>query len=40
MAVAALLARYPDLRLAEPDAAPKWRPQSFFHGLEELEVLT
>jgi hypothetical protein len=40
MAIAALLARYPDLRLAEPDAAPRWRPQSFFHGLEELEVLT
>ena len=35
-----LLQRFPNLRLAEPDAAPQWRTLPFFHGLQHLDVLT
>lgn len=38
-AVAALLARYPRLRLAEPDAPPAWAERPFFRGLSRLPVL-
>lgn len=38
IAVLKFLERYPDFRLAAPDAPPKWRPTPFFHGLEELQV--
>ena len=34
-----LLARLPDLRLADPDAAPEYRPANFVSGLETLPVL-
>jgi hypothetical protein len=39
VAVAAIFARFPDLRLADPDAAPKWRALDFLRGLSELAVL-
>lgn len=39
-AILKLLQRFPDLRLADPDAAPQWRTLPFFHGLERLDVLT
>ncbi len=38
VALARLFARFPDLRLAEPDARPVWRTLPFFRGLERLEV--
>jgi hypothetical protein len=37
-AILKLLQRFPNLRLADPDAAPQWRMLPFFHGLEHLEV--
>jgi cytochrome P450 len=38
VALARLFARFPNLRLADPDAAPVWRTLPFFRGLERLEV--
>jgi cytochrome P450 len=38
VALPAFFARFPKLRLAEPDAAPRWRSLPFFRGLEELIV--
>ncbi len=38
VALPAFFARFPDLRLAEPDAAPRWRSLPFFRGLQELIV--
>ena len=39
VALVRLFDRFPDLRLAEPDAAPVWRTLPFFRGLERLEVV-
>ncbi len=39
VALTRLFERFPDLRLAEPDAPPKWRSLPFFRGLERLDVL-
>jgi cytochrome P450 len=39
VALTRLFARLPNLRMAEPDAAPIWRNLPFFRGLERLEVL-
>ena len=39
VAVAAIFARFPNLRLADPGAAPKWRELDFLRGLAELAVL-
>jgi cytochrome P450 len=38
VALSRLLARFPNLRLADPDAPPQWRSLPFFRGLERLEV--
>ena len=38
VALGRLFARFPDLRLANPDAPPVWRTLPFFRGLERLEV--
>ena len=38
VALARLFERFPDLRLAEPDAEPRWRNLPFFRGLERLDV--
>ena len=38
VALPAFFARFPDLRLADPEAAPRWRSLPFFRGLEELSV--
>lgn len=38
VALPAFFARFPDLRLAEPEAPPRWRSLPFFRGLEELIV--
>jgi cytochrome P450 len=38
VALVRLFDRFPDLRLAEPDAAPEWRTLPFFRGLERLPV--
>jgi len=38
VALGRLFQRFPDLRLAEPDAEPVWRTLPFFRGLERLEV--
>ncbi len=38
VAFASLLARYPRLRLAEPDTPPRWRPGALMHGLASLRV--
>ena len=40
VALPKLFERFPRLRLAEPDTAPKWRSLPFFRGLERLDVLT
>jgi cytochrome P450 len=40
IAVAALISRFPALRLAEPDETPVWRNIPFFRGLEHLRVKT
>ena len=39
VALVKLFARFPDLRLADPDAAPVWRTLPFFRGLERLDVV-
>lgn len=39
VALSRLFARFPDLRLAEPDASPQWRGLPFFRGLERLDVI-
>jgi cytochrome P450 len=33
-----LFERFPDLKLADPDAKPEWRTMPFFRGLQHLEV--
>jgi cytochrome P450 len=38
VAFGSLLARYPRLRLAEPDTPPVWRPGALMHGLAGLPV--
>jgi len=38
VALSRLFARFPNLRLADPDAPPVWRTLPFFRGLERLEV--
>jgi cytochrome P450 len=38
VALAMLFERFPDLKLAEPDAPPQWRTLPFFRGLETLRV--
>ena len=38
VALGRLFARFPDLRLTDPDAPPQWRTLPFFRGLERLEV--
>lgn len=38
VAIAMLFDRFPDLQLADPDAAPQWRVLPFFRGLETLRV--
>jgi cytochrome P450 len=38
VALARLFERFPEIRLADPDAAPEWRTLPFFRGLERLEV--
>lgn len=40
VALLRLFERFPNLRLAEPDAAPQWRSLPFFRGLHRLDVLT
>jgi hypothetical protein len=35
-----LFERFPNLRLAEPEAKPEWRTLPFFRGLRRLDVLT
>jgi hypothetical protein len=35
-----LFERFPNLRLADPGAAPEWRTLPFFRGLQHLEVTT
>jgi cytochrome P450 len=37
-ALPALFDRFPDLRLADPDAEPVWRTLPFFRGLERLDL--
>jgi cytochrome P450 len=39
VAIARLFERFNGLRLAEPDAAPRWRDLPFFRGLETLPVV-
>jgi hypothetical protein len=34
-----LFARFPNLRLADPGAAPSWRSLPFFRGLERLDLI-
>jgi hypothetical protein len=38
VALSKLFQRFPDLRLAEPEAPPAWRALPFFRGLERLEL--
>jgi cytochrome P450 len=38
VALVRLFERFPDLRLADPDAGPQWRTMPFFRGLERLEL--
>jgi cytochrome P450 len=40
VALVRLFERFPDLRLADPDATPQWRALPFFRGLERLELRT
>jgi cytochrome P450 len=40
VALLRLFERFPNLRLAEPDAEPEWRTLPFFRGLTHLDVLT
>ena len=39
VALVKLFERYPNLRLADPDAVPSWRTLPFFRGMERLEVV-
>jgi cytochrome P450 len=39
VALLRLFERFPDLRLADPEAAPTWRTLPFFRGLERLELV-
>ena len=39
VAIAALFDRFPSLRLADPEAPPRWRPTPFFRGLEALPLV-
>lgn len=39
VALPRLFARFPDLRLAEPEAQPEWRKLPFFRGLETLMLV-
>ena len=39
VALVRLFERFPDLRLADPEAAPLWRKLPFFRGLERLDVV-
>ena len=38
VALLKLFQRFPNLRLADPDAAPAWRTLPFFRGLERLDL--
>lgn len=38
IAIGKLMARFPKLRLADPDQAPEWRKMPFFRGLVRLEL--
>jgi cytochrome P450 len=38
VALSRLFARFPDLRLADPDEPPVWRTLPFFRGLQHLHV--
>jgi cytochrome P450 len=38
VALPAFFARFPNLRLADPDALPQWRSLPFFRGLQRLDV--
>ena len=38
VALVKLFERFPDLKLAKPDATPQWRSLPFFRGLERLEL--
>ena len=38
VALPALFERFPNLRLADPDATPAWRSLPFFRGLQRLDV--
>jgi cytochrome P450 len=38
VAIPRLFARFPNLRLADPQEAPEWRTLPFFRGLERLEL--
>jgi cytochrome P450 len=40
VALVRLFARFPNLKLAAPDAVPAWRTLPFFRGMETLEVVT
>jgi len=40
VALPAFFARFPNLRLADPDALPEWRSLPFFRGLQKLIVET
>ncbi|HEY9219066.1 MAG TPA: cytochrome P450 [Phenylobacterium sp.] len=39
VALVKLFQRFPNLRLADPEASPSWRTLPFFRGMERLEVL-
>jgi cytochrome P450 len=39
VALVKLFERFPDLKLADPDATPSWRTLPFFRGMERLQVL-
>jgi cytochrome P450 len=39
VAILRLFERFPNLRLADPDAPPTWRTLPFFRGLERLELV-
>ncbi|MBU1378874.1 MAG: cytochrome P450 [Alphaproteobacteria bacterium] len=39
VALVKLFERFPDLKLAEPDATPAWRTLPFFRGMETLPVI-
>lgn len=39
VALTRLFDRFPNLRLADPQAPPRWRATPFFRGLERLELL-